>query len=141
MLEDIDIDAVKQEFGPECLKDEKPILILSKGYSNELTFNGLNVDTDAALKHLIKDAGLPTPLTEQLLKEKDVEAIMEALDNAEQTEALLKLTPTLQNISKHSVSYVIYDKILGDRIPKFLYFDEYYQLKGEGQSRYFQGAC
>ena len=138
-LEDIDIDAVKQEFGPECLKDEKPILTLSKGYSNELTFNGLNVDTDAALKHLIKDAGLPIPLTEQLLKEKDVEAIMEALDNAEQTEALLKLTPTLQNISEHSVSYVIYDKILGDRIPKFLYFDEYYQLKGEDNLDTFKG--
>ena len=130
-LEDIDIDAVKREFGPKCLKDEKPILILSKGYSNELTFNGLNVDNDAALKYLIKDAGLPTSLTEQLLKEKDVEAMMEALKNAEQTEALLKLTPTLQNISEHSISYVIYDKILGDRIPKFLYFDEYYQLKGE----------
>ena len=42
-----------------------------------------------------------------------------------------KLTPMLQNISEHDVSYVVYNDILHDRIPKFLYFDEYYQMKGQ----------
>ena len=39
--------------------------------------------------------------------------------------------PTLQQISKGDVSAVIYGRILHDRIPKFLYFDEYYQMKGQ----------
>ena len=54
----------------------------------------------------------------------------EALANAEQTEAVQKLVPILQQICEEDVSAFIYDHILHDRIPKFLYFDEYYQMKG-----------
>ena len=33
------INLVEAKFGPKCLKDEKPTLTISKGYSNELTFD------------------------------------------------------------------------------------------------------
>ena len=48
-----DIAAVEKAFGSECLQDKAISLIIKKGYSNELTFNGLSVDSEAALKHLI----------------------------------------------------------------------------------------
>lgn len=131
-LESDDINAVKEVFGSECLKDERPTIILNKGYSNKLTFNGLNLNTDAALKYLVESAGLPAPLTEKLLKMKTPKAMVEALADAEQTEASRRLTPMLQNISEYDVSYVVFNKILWKRIPRFLYFDEYYQLKGQG---------
>ena len=57
--------------------------------------------------------------------------MVEALDDAEETEAVQKLTPMLQNISENNVGYVVYNNILNARIPKFLYFDEYYQMKGQ----------
>ena len=38
---------------------------------------------------------------------------------------------TLQEIVDHDLQYVLYDSVLESRIPKFLYFDEYYQMKGE----------
>ena len=61
-LEPADITAVKEIFGSECLKDEKPTLTGKKGYSNELLFNELNIDTDAALQYLIEDAVFPYQL-------------------------------------------------------------------------------
>ena len=128
-----DINAVEEIFGSECLKDENPAVTLHKGYSNKVEFHGLNVDDKAALTHLVKAAGLPHPLTVKLLDQETAEAMVDALADAEQTEAVQKLQPMLQKISESDagVSYVTYDHILDDRIPKFLYFDEYYQMKGQ----------
>ena len=128
-----DINAVEEIFGSECLKDENPAVTLHKGYSNKVDFDGLNVDDKAALTHLVKAAGLPQPLTVKLLDQETAEAMVDALADAEQTEAVQKLQPMLRKISESDagVSYVAYDHILDDRIPKFLYFDEYYQMKGQ----------
>ena len=57
--------------------------------------------------------------------------MVKALADAEHTEAMQGLQPTLQEISEQDVSDVVYENILDDRIPKFLYFDEYYQMKGQ----------
>ena len=132
-LESDDINAVEEVFGSECLKDENPAVTLHKGYSNEVEFDGPNVDDKAALTHLVKAAGLPQPLTVKLLDQETAEAMVDALADAEHTEAVQKLQPMLQKISESDVgvSYVVYNDILDDRIPKFLYFDEYYQMKGQ----------
>ena len=53
------------------------------------------------------------------------------LADAEQTEAVQELNSMLQDTIKHDFSHVVYDRIVDDRIPKFLYFDEYYQMKGQ----------
>ena len=128
-----DINAVEEIFGSECLKDENPAVTLHKGYSNKVEFDGLNVDDKAALTHLVKAAGLPQLLTVKLLDQETAEAMVDALADAEQTEAVQKLQPMLRKIfeSDAGVSYVAYDHILDDRMPKFLYFDEYYQMKGQ----------
>ena len=132
-LESDDINAVEEVFGSECLKDENPAVTLHKGYSNEVEFSGPNVDDKAALTHLVKAAGLPQPLTVALLKQETAEAMVDDLADAEETEAVQKLQPMLQKISEPDagVSHVAYDHILADRIPKFLYFDAYYQMKGQ----------
>ena len=132
-LESDDINAVEEVFGSECLKDENPAVTLHKGYSNEVEFSGPNVDDKAALTHLVKAAGLPQPLTVALLKQETAEAMVDDLADAEETEAVQKLQPMLQKISEPDagVSHVAYDHILADRIPKFLYFGAYYQMKGQ----------
>ena len=130
-LQPDDIAAVRAVFGPECLKDNKPTVTLKKGYSNHRTFSDLRVDFTATLKHLIEAAGLPAPLAVKLLKQTTPEAMAEVLAGAEQTEASQILAPMIQTISEHDVSYAVYNQILLKRIPKFLYFDEYYQMKGQ----------
>jgi ABC-type cobalamin/Fe3+-siderophores transport system ATPase subunit len=126
-----DIAAVEAIFGPECLKDKNPTVTLHKGYSNQRTFSSLRVDTTATLKHLVESAGLSAPLTAELLKQTTAEVMAEALAAAEPTEASRKLSPMLQSIAEHNVAYFVYNQILRDRTPKFLYFDEYYQMKGQ----------
>ena len=130
-LESDDTAAIQEIFGSECLKDEDPAITLHKGYSNEIEVSGLEVDDEAALTHLVNVAGLPEPLTAELIELATAEPMVEALATAEQTETVQKLTRTLKQISEGDISAVIYDRILHDRIPKFLYFDEYYQMKGQ----------
>ena len=131
LLETDDIAAVQEIFGPKCFKDEKPHLILKKGYSNKLIFRGLRIDEKSALNHLVKATGLPKSLEDELVKLTTAKEMTEKLANAEQTEALQNLMPMLQRIFEHSISSVAYKDIIESRIPKFLYFDEYYQLKGQ----------
>lgn len=130
-LEASDIAAIRDVFGPECLKDETSSITLYKGYSNEQMFDGLNVDAGAAIKHIVEATDLPQPLTVELLGNNTVEEMIEILTNSEQTEDIEELTSTLRRISENDVSSVVYDDVIYDRIPKFLYFDEYYQMKGQ----------
>ena len=131
-LESEDIAAIKRGFGSECLQKESISLTLKKGYSNELTFNGLSVDSDAALKHLINTSDLPVSLRDQLLNQTSSEAMVETLQNSvDPTESSQNLMSSLQEISGQEFSSVVFHQILHPRIPKFMYFDEYYQMKGQ----------
>ena len=129
-LQPDDIAAVENVFGRKCLSDDNPAVTLHKGYSNRVTVTGVNVDSTSAIAHLIEEAGLPQPLAAQLLPLTAAAEVLEVLSGAEETDAVRQLRPKLDAISANDVSSVIYTEILHDRIPKFLYFDEYYQMKG-----------
>ena len=137
-LESSDIAAVETEFGGKCLIDEQPTVTLSKGYSNKLDVTGPNVDEQAAISYLIETAGLPQPLNDQVSKLESSQEIANALAAAEQTEGVKLLSKTIRNLSDSSISSHVCSELLHDRIPKFLYFDEYYQLKGQDSVDAFQ---
>src|SRR5207249_886192 len=64
----------------------------------------------------------------------DAQEKAKALDAAKtlaETEGAKQLKALLIEILKVGLETYIYDKFLNDRVPKFLYFDEYYQMKGE----------
>ena len=128
-----DIEAVKEVYGSECFKRKTPTLVLQKGYSNNITFTGLEVNDKAILKHVIDDAGLSQPIADKLQDHDSIQSMVEVLTNAEteQAEAVQKLAPILRGFSEHGISRSIYDNVIGDRIPKYLYFDDYYQMKGQ----------
>lgn len=122
VLDPDDTAAVEELFGSGCLINDEPTLVLTKGYSNSLTLNHLNVDTDAAIKHLTNNSD-STPLS--------VDPTGVGQVAAEQTETSEKRAAILRSISDSNVSQVVFEQILQDRVPKFLYFDEYYQMKGQ----------
>ena len=131
-LEPEDIAAVEAVFGPACLKDKKPTTTFSKGYSNKPTFRGPVVDTAATLKFLVEAADPPTALVAQLLEETTAEAMVEILASTEETASLQKLKSILNKISAAgNISSTVFKQILHERIPKFLYFDDYFQMKGQ----------
>ena len=71
------------------------------------------------------------PLRDQLNASDSVSAMVEILNQSEQTDAMQRLLPILQNTAEHDFAHTVYDQFLQARVPKFLYFDEYYQLKGQ----------
>ena len=129
-LESEDIDAIQKVYGPECLGENPPTLTLRKEYSGRM-YIGLRVDSEAAIKYLVDTADLSQQLVDQVRQLKTVETMVEELSKAEQTEAVQNVLSSLREFSGQELSDVIYNKILLPRIPKFLYFDEYYQMKGQ----------
>ncbi len=129
-LESDDIKAVEEVFGTECLVNGEPLVTLEKGYSNDTAFTALKVNDEATLRYLVEAAGLPQPLGEQM-SGTSAGDMVKALGAAEQTTPVRELTPMLQKISQQGVAPVVYSHVIQDRIPKFLYFDEYYQMKGQ----------
>ena len=126
-----DIEAIKDVYGSECIKYKTSPLVLFKDYSNEISFTAPDVDEKTVLQHLVDDADLPQQLARDLHGLDSIQEMVELLVSTEQTEGVRTLTPILQEISEKSVSDAIYDRIIHDRIPKFLYFDEYYRMKGQ----------
>ena len=144
-LEPGDIAAVEEKFGPNCLDDENPTIKLSKGYSNECLYSGLSTDQQGTLKFLIVSADLPAQLTSELSALSTVEDILQTLNEAEQTEATQYLASELEEIIEGGVSSAVFHQILDKRLPKYLYFDEYYQISGQDnldalRDRVAQGA-
>ena len=126
-----DIAAVREAYGPDCLRDDNPSLVLCKGYSNEVQFSKLNIDDKRATSYLIESAGLSELIATKVRACTSYGEMVDALAGSEQTKAVQTLIPKMQEISDHGVAHVIYTNILKQRIPKFLYFDEYYQMKGQ----------
>ena len=125
----LDADRIREiegMYGKHYLKDGKAAVVLRKGYSNETSCSGLQVDQEAALHHLVANAGLPSSLTDTLRSHKTVPAVIAALQGAEQTEASQHLQQRLTGIPDEDIESEIYKEIISPNLPKYLYFDEYY---------------
>jgi len=129
-LESEDIEAVEAIFGSGSL-GKNPSVTLQKGYSNQRTFSGLKVNEATARDYLVDAAELPTGVASELKDQGTVDEMVAVLKEAEQTAAVQKLSPLLEKIAEHDFAYVIYNDLLQERVPKFLYFAEYYQMEGQ----------
>lgn len=134
-LSDADFGVVAAKFGKKALKSK--VLKLTRSYKKSEDDDSpsrvfeLSVDDEQALKFLYGDSKLPEELKKSL-QDTGVEfsAAQEALEEEETTEAITKLQGLLEYFEKNGVSHYIYNELLKQRVPKFLYFDEYYQMKG-----------
>ena len=130
-LDPEDVSAVKSTYGPTCFDGNAPAVTLRKGYGNQLEVSNLGVNCKEALSHLVEAAGLPQQVASALNQLESVSHMINVLSEAEQTEAVQNLTPILTGIDEHGLSRYIFDELLREKLPKFLYFDEYYQMKGQ----------
>ena len=131
-LESEDIAAVAAVYGEKCLTGGSPVATLCKSYDNTRSFEGLDMDDTAAIRHLVKSANLPATLEAEMLEDESVQAKLDHLANAiELSESATLLQTALRGIQEHRLAHCVYNNILSPRIPKFLYFDDYYQMKGQ----------
>lgn len=127
VLEDDDVREVEEVFGPKALTSKT--LVVEKGYENKKTYS-LDFDETEARRYLVESADITDALRNELNNANDWEALLKALNAAEATAETKRLTTLLAKLKGHSASWHTFNVILSPRIPKFLYFDDYYQMAG-----------
>jgi len=119
---------VESQFGPNALPKKE--ITLFKGYDNQRTVS-CSADYNNALTFAIKNSSIPKPLIEEILKNVSAEHIETTLAGEEQTAEVSTLRSLVAEIEKRpNIGNYIYNNILKNYLPKFLYFDEYYQMQG-----------
>lgn len=128
-LDDKDFEAVSSVFGQNTL--------LSRNFQRK-TYYGrskssfvMEVDDSAARVHLADNPGLTDELKTTLTSTTNWEAFAAALDTAEPTEAVNALKALVEKLQTNTLDYYIFNSLIWPRAPKYLYFDEYYQMKGQ----------
>ena len=128
-LDDADAAAIAEVFGPKALASRT--LTISKAYEQNDITHYISINHEAALQHILSGYSVPNEIREALNSCSTPDEAKEVVADLEQTEAIQGITTWLDAIAATgSVSLYIYNKILGARVPKFMYFDEYYQMRG-----------
>ncbi len=127
-----EVNSIQSEFGRGIL--EKPVLILSKGYENKLDIQ-LSVDEKVAVKAIIDSAQLPAALSQELGNSSNIEALGTLVNSKVDPQSAEKINQLKSQLTKinqdKGLAPYIYAKYLQKSTPKFLYFDEYYVMKGQ----------
>jgi hypothetical protein len=128
-LDNDDIEAVTSVFGSKVLEGTTFKRETCYGQNNSKFV--LSVDDAAARKHLADNPALPDDLKDALEAAADWDAFAAALNAAEATEAVNALKGTVAKVREKDLAHYIFDSLIWPRAPKYLYFDEYYQMKGQ----------
>lgn len=126
-LDDNDLEPIHAELGKKALI--KSELTLKKGYTNQLDIT-IETNLKAALEHLIKNAELPPQIYSELNSVINPQEAITVLSDKEQTAEVTRLTNILSQIQQQGLVVYITTKFLKPRLPKFVYFNEYYQMRG-----------
>ena len=90
------------------------------------------------MKHVLASANLSAPEGNQVRSAKSIAQILEALQNIEsRSENQQKFLDNLSAVYKRGTAPAKVIDVLSKRLPKFLYFSEYYKLPGKVAMREF----
>ena len=128
-LDETDAAAIAKVFGPKALTSRT--LTISKAYEQQNITFSLSVNHAAGLQHILSRYSVPDETREALKSCSTPAEATKVVANLEQTEAIQSITKWLNAfVTVGSIDLYIYNEILGARVPKFMYFDEYYQMRG-----------
>ena len=119
---------IEDDFGKGCLSSS--LLTLQRGYYDS-TYVLLNLDEAVACRNLVARAELPATASEEFSTHKTLQGLAQAAgvtaedEHTKRLKTLITEAQAAKGFSLHA-----YQKHLKSRVPKFLYFDEYYQMKG-----------
>lgn len=124
-----EVNAITQDFGPDVLNDN--VLTVSKGYDNVRSFY-LDVNTDAAYKYFVRNLELPTEISEGIYECFNFGELASYLQrSASGVPAIQGMVENLEVIQKQGLDRYIYLNYLRPKLPEFVYFNDYYQLRGQ----------
>jgi len=122
-----DIEEVGKVFGTKALKTPK--LTLTKGYENTVEYT-LDFDESAALTHVVKMANVSAEVRKTLKASQSWDELSVLLEGIEVSDEVTQLLQLVVKVAEGGGSHYAFNHILSERMPEFLYFDEYYQMKG-----------
>jgi hypothetical protein len=128
-LEDNDVKVVSSVFGPEVIRGNT--FTRNTYYGNNNSEFLLTVDDAAARKHLSNNPDLSEEYKSALGAANDWTAFATVLDQAEATDAVTKLKGLTTMVQENGLDHYIINTLIWPRAPKYLYFDEYYQMNGQ----------
>lgn len=127
-LEAKDKAAVARVFGTKVLNSDTFRRKTYYGKRRSLFY--LVADDQEARNHLASNSEFPDELQTTLKAAADWQAFEQALDDAESNDAINACKELVKKVTKNDLAYYIFNSLLWPSAPKFLYFDEYYQMKG-----------
>lgn len=126
-LSDSDLKSVIELVGAKAVKGK--ILELNKGYKNERTFVFPILEKEAIF-HIAQKFELLEELRTKVRACNTIAELNTVLSEAEQTEAVAALSAVIKPMLGNSIDHYLYNTFIREKVPHFLYFDEYYQMKG-----------
>lgn len=127
VLDEEDRQQVIDLFGATALRDN--VLIHRILYDNSTMF-AIDIDENAAIKHLSNNEALSQDTRQVLEGASSWPEFLENLKTVEQTEAASALAQRLEVYQGDDLGAQICYGLLWPRCPRFMYFDEYYQMQG-----------
>jgi len=124
-LEQEDCNIVAKVFGPEALRSK--VITVSKGYGNAVDV-ALEVDEEKCMEWLCRN--LPADIKSAAEKAKTATELVPILQPRASEPAIAAIMPIIQLAGAGSFKSCAWTAILSPHLPKFLYFDEYYQMTG-----------
>jgi hypothetical protein len=128
-LDKADLLAVEDVFGPSVLKGKTFTRTTYYGEANGKYT--LTCDNAAARKHLASNPALSDDLRAALGAATTWQDFAVALDGVEATDAVNSVKELVAKVREKELSHYVFNKLIWPRAPKFLYFDEYYQMEGQ----------
>jgi predicted ATP-dependent endonuclease of OLD family len=129
VLESEDLEPIIATFGQHCVSHEAQV-ILWKTYDNK-TQHAFEADDVAAIKFILNNCPFSLESLEQLGAPATFESLAAILPSVEQTAAVSEVLTIAAAVQKSgNVAEYIYKTYIEPSLPKFLYFNEYYQMDG-----------
>lgn len=127
-LEDDDYEVVANQFGDETLESRSFQRKTFYGARNSVFL--LEAHDAAARSHLASNPDFPDDLQAVLTSASDWDEFEKELNDAETSEAVRSCQELVSKVKEKGLGHYIFNSLIWPRAPKFLYFDEYYQMKG-----------
>ena len=129
-IEDDDEKLVSDVFGGSVIEGENIRSECVLRRSTKSIFD-MPVDEGAARRHLAENSNFSAPLQKQLKSVGDWDAFSAALEKT--TEVTIEgamLGVLVAEVIEKGLAHYIFSEMIWPSVPKFLYFDEYYQMEG-----------
>ena len=128
-VEDADREALVSALGIDPLKDENVVVKCS--YENKTSWT-VHLDEEQLIRHILGQASLSAPESNKIRNAGSVEDLIAGLEGiTEPSEKQKGLLATLKEQYTRGTAALAVIDLLSNRLPHFLYFNEYYILPGQ----------